>query len=96
MRTPLVEKQAADQARAHGIAASEVLLADNPVKRMAEPDEIAGWPSICAPRRRPVPLGREVMATNPSTGAQRDNVRVRVARATGAARARYFEWRVAR
>jgi 3-hydroxybutyrate dehydrogenase len=45
VRTPLVEKQIADQARAHGIPESEVLttvlLADNPVKRMAEPDEIA-------------------------------------------------------
>jgi 3-hydroxybutyrate dehydrogenase len=45
VRTPLVEKQIADQARAHGISESDVLttvlLADNPVKRMAEPDEIA-------------------------------------------------------
>jgi len=45
VRTPLVEKQIADQARAHGIPESDVLttvlLADNPVKRMAEPDEIA-------------------------------------------------------
>ena len=45
VRTPLVEKQIADQARAHGIAEDEVLsrvlLADNPVKRMAEPEEVA-------------------------------------------------------
>jgi 3-hydroxybutyrate dehydrogenase len=45
VRTPLVEKQIADQARAHGIPESQVLtqvlLADNPVKRMAEPDEVA-------------------------------------------------------
>jgi 3-hydroxybutyrate dehydrogenase len=40
-----VEKQIAEQAREHGVAESEVLtkvlLADNPVKRMAEPDEVA-------------------------------------------------------
>lgn len=45
VRTPLVEKQIADQARAHGISDNEVLtrvlLADNPVKRMAEPEEVA-------------------------------------------------------
>jgi len=45
VRTPLVEKQIADQAREHGIAESDVLtkvlLVDNPVKRMAEPDEVA-------------------------------------------------------
>ena len=45
VRTPLVEKQIAAQSRAHGIPESDVLttvlLADNPVKRMAEPDEIA-------------------------------------------------------
>ena len=45
VRTPLVEKQIADQARAQGIAEeavlATVLLADSPVKRMAEPEEIA-------------------------------------------------------
>ena len=45
VRTPLVEKQIADQAREHGVAEGEVLtkvlLVDNPVKRMAEPDEVA-------------------------------------------------------
>ena len=45
VRTPLVEKQIADQAQAHGIPQDEVLtrvlLADNPVKRMAEPAEVA-------------------------------------------------------
>jgi 3-hydroxybutyrate dehydrogenase len=50
VRTPLVEKQVADQARIHGIAESEVLetimLAHNAVKRLVEPDEVAalvGW-----------------------------------------------------
>ena len=46
VRTPLVEKQIADQARAHGIAEDdvigEVMLADVAVKRLIEPDEVAG------------------------------------------------------
>ena len=45
VRTPLVQKQIADQARAHGVSETEVLtqvlLADNPMKRMAEPEEVA-------------------------------------------------------
>ncbi len=45
VRTPLVEKQIADQARLHGIAEEEVvetvLLAENAVKRLVEPDEVA-------------------------------------------------------
>jgi 3-hydroxybutyrate dehydrogenase len=45
VRTPLVEKQIADQARAHGLAEDEVLeqviLAPQAVKRLIEPDEIA-------------------------------------------------------
>ncbi|MFE9609732.1 3-hydroxybutyrate dehydrogenase [Streptomyces sp. NPDC006012] len=45
VRTPLVEKQLADQARAHGISEervlSEVLLQDSAVKRLIEPDEVA-------------------------------------------------------
>jgi 3-hydroxybutyrate dehydrogenase len=44
-RTPLVEKQISDQARLHGIAEDEVLtrvmLAENAVKRLVEPEEIA-------------------------------------------------------
>nr|WP_206444172.1 3-hydroxybutyrate dehydrogenase [Nocardioides sp. KC13] len=50
VRTPLVEKQIADQARVHGIAATEVvekvLLQDVAVKRLVEPDEVGslvGW-----------------------------------------------------
>ena len=45
VRTPLVEKQIADQARAHGISESEVLervlLAPQAVKRLVEPAEVA-------------------------------------------------------
>jgi 3-hydroxybutyrate dehydrogenase len=46
VRTPLVEKQIADQARLHGIAEDEVvetvLLAETAVKRLVEPAEVAG------------------------------------------------------
>ncbi|MEU4894923.1 3-hydroxybutyrate dehydrogenase [Streptomyces sp. NPDC044780] len=45
VRTPLVERQIADQAEAHGISpervVSEVLLADAAVKRLVEPEEVA-------------------------------------------------------
>jgi 3-hydroxybutyrate dehydrogenase len=45
VRTPLVEKQVADQARAHGIPESEVLekvmLTQNAIKRLIEPEEVA-------------------------------------------------------
>ncbi|MFJ8789814.1 3-hydroxybutyrate dehydrogenase [Streptomyces sp. NPDC102462] len=45
VRTPLVEQQIADQARAHGIpeerVLSEVLLQDSAVKRLIEPEEVA-------------------------------------------------------
>ncbi|MFJ3779403.1 3-hydroxybutyrate dehydrogenase [Streptomyces sp. NPDC090075] len=45
VRTPLVEKQLADQARAHGIpeerVLSEVLLTDSAVRRLVEPEEVA-------------------------------------------------------
>ncbi len=50
VRTPLVEKQIADQARTHGIDESEVvekiMLAHSAIKRLVEPDEVAslvGW-----------------------------------------------------
>ena len=50
VRTPLVEKQIADQARIHGLAESAVLetimLTHNAVKRLVEPEEVAalvGW-----------------------------------------------------
>jgi 3-hydroxybutyrate dehydrogenase len=45
VRTPLVEKQIADQARVHGLPEDQVLtdviLAPHAVKRMVEPDEVA-------------------------------------------------------
>ena len=45
VRTPLVEKQVAAQAAAHGISEhqvlQEVILAAQPVKRLIEPDEVA-------------------------------------------------------
>ncbi|MDQ0779285.1 3-hydroxybutyrate dehydrogenase [Streptomyces aurantiacus] len=45
VRTPLVEKQLADQAAAHGIprerVLTEILLRDSAVKRLIEPEEVA-------------------------------------------------------
>ncbi len=45
VRTPLVEKQIDDQAKAHGIPREEVIekviLAEAPMKRMLEPEEVA-------------------------------------------------------
>ncbi len=45
VRTPLVEKQIAEQARLHGVPESEVvsriLLTQNAVKRLIEPEEVA-------------------------------------------------------
>jgi len=45
VRTPLVEKQIADQAKVHGIPESEVvekvMLTESAIKRMLEPDEVA-------------------------------------------------------
>ncbi|MFC9701174.1 3-hydroxybutyrate dehydrogenase [Streptomyces sp. NPDC056943] len=45
VRTPLVERQVADQAAAHGIPAervlSEVMLKDSALKRLIEPEEVA-------------------------------------------------------
>ncbi|GAA1959577.1 3-hydroxybutyrate dehydrogenase [Microbacterium deminutum] len=50
VRTPLVERQIADQARVHGIPEEEVvekiMLTETAVKRLVEPDEVAslaGW-----------------------------------------------------
>ena len=50
VRTPLVEKQIADQARAHGIPEQDVidriLLSESAIKRLVEPGEVAslvGW-----------------------------------------------------
>lgn len=54
VRTPLVERQIADQAKAHGIPESEVIekvmLAESAVKRLVEPEEVAdlvAW--LCGP-----------------------------------------------
>jgi 3-hydroxybutyrate dehydrogenase len=54
VRTPLVEGQIADQARAHGIGEDqvldEVLLARTPVKRLVEPAEVAEMVAfLCGP-----------------------------------------------
>ncbi len=54
VRTPLVEGQIADQAQSHGIAEDDVLdqvlLARTPVRRLVEPDEVAGLVSfLCGP-----------------------------------------------
>lgn len=54
VRTPLVEGQIADQARTHGIDEAEVLddvlLARTPVKRLAEPEEVARLVAfLCGP-----------------------------------------------
>ena len=52
VRTPLVEKQIPDQAKAHGIseesALEDVILAPHAVKRLIEPDEVAGVVSFLA------------------------------------------------
>ncbi|OIJ89662.1 3-hydroxybutyrate dehydrogenase [Streptomyces monashensis] len=55
VRTPLVEKQIADQARAHGIpeerVLSEVLLKDSAVRRLIEPEEVAEAVAyLCGPQ----------------------------------------------
>ncbi len=54
VRTPLVEGQIADQARAHGIDESkvleDVLLARTPIKRLVEPSEVADLVGfLCGP-----------------------------------------------
>ena len=50
VRTPLVTKQIADQARSHGISeeqvVSDVLLKESAIKRLLEPEDVAdlvGW-----------------------------------------------------
>ncbi|MGW2515702.1 3-hydroxybutyrate dehydrogenase [Streptomyces sp. NPDC001617] len=55
VRTPLVERQLADQARAHGIpeerVLTEVLLQDSAVKRLVEPEEVAEAVAyLCSPQ----------------------------------------------
>ncbi|HEX8037037.1 MAG TPA: 3-hydroxybutyrate dehydrogenase, partial [Ktedonobacterales bacterium] len=50
VRTALVEKQIADQARIHGIPESEVvekiMVAEAPIHRLLEPDEVAAYISF--------------------------------------------------
>ncbi|MFI2642337.1 3-hydroxybutyrate dehydrogenase [Streptomyces sp. NPDC018610] len=55
VRTPLVERQLADQAEAHGIpedrVLTEVLLQDSAVKRLIEPEEVAEAVAyLCGPQ----------------------------------------------
>ncbi|MCL7425760.1 3-hydroxybutyrate dehydrogenase [Streptomyces sp. NPDC052415] len=55
VRTPLVEKQVADQARAHGIpeerVLTDVMLQDSALKRLIEPDEVAEAVAyLCSPQ----------------------------------------------
>ncbi|NEB78848.1 3-hydroxybutyrate dehydrogenase [Streptomyces sp. SID14478] len=55
VRTPLVERQIADQAAAHGIpeerVVSEVLLQDSALKRLLEPEEVAEAVAyLCTPQ----------------------------------------------
>lgn len=51
VRTPLVEKQIADQARVHGISADDVveqiMLAEPAIKRLVEPHEVADLVAYC-------------------------------------------------
>jgi 3-hydroxybutyrate dehydrogenase len=52
VRTPLVERQVADQAKAHGLpeerVLDEVILAPQPVKRLIEPEEVAATVAFLA------------------------------------------------
>ncbi|MEV7686932.1 3-hydroxybutyrate dehydrogenase [Streptomyces bungoensis] len=55
VRTPLVEKQIADQAQAHGIpeerVLSEILLKDSAVQRLIEPEEVVEAVAyLCSPQ----------------------------------------------
>ena len=62
VRTPLVEGQIPDQAKAHGIseeeALEEVILAPHAIKRLIEPDEVAGVVAFLASEARRVVHGR--------------------------------------
>ncbi|MGH3445921.1 MAG: 3-hydroxybutyrate dehydrogenase [Nocardioidaceae bacterium] len=54
VRTPLVERQVADQARMHGIAESEVveqvMVSESAIKRLVEPGEVAEMVAyLCSP-----------------------------------------------
>ena len=66
VRTPLVEKQIADQARVHGIPESEVvekvMLTESAIKRLLEPAEVADlalW--LCGPTASAVTGASHVM-----------------------------------
>ena len=52
VRTPLVEKQIADQARIHGIdereVVSQIMLTESAIKRLVEPEEVASLASWLA------------------------------------------------
>ena len=55
VRTPLVERQIADQAIAHGIpedrVLTEVMLKDSALKRLVEPEEVAEAVAyLCTPQ----------------------------------------------
>ncbi|MGW2560956.1 3-hydroxybutyrate dehydrogenase [Streptomyces sp. NPDC001514] len=55
VRTPLVEKQVADQAAAHGVpedrVVADILLKDSALKRLIEPEEVAEAVAyLCAPQ----------------------------------------------
>jgi 3-hydroxybutyrate dehydrogenase len=54
VRTPLVEEQITDQARVHGLSEDEVvgqvLLKNSAIKRLLEPEEVAGAVAhLCGP-----------------------------------------------
>lgn len=66
VRTPLVERQLADQAEVHGLGVdevvSEVLLARSAVKRLIEPEEVAGAVAyLCSPEAASVTGTRLVL-----------------------------------
>lgn len=66
VRTPLVEKQLADQAAVHGLpveeVVSDVLLSRSAVKRLIEPDEVAGAVAyLCSPQAASVTGTRLVL-----------------------------------
>lgn len=65
VRTPLVEKQIADQPAVHGLSEDEVitkaLLTQSAIKRLIEPEEVAGTVPLLrgrGPRDRKQPGGR--------------------------------------
>jgi 3-hydroxybutyrate dehydrogenase len=61
VRTPLVDKQVADQARANGIREDEVVesvfMARNAIKRFVEPEEVAGLVAWLASREADMVTG---------------------------------------